>query len=272
MSVMNMTAGSAQPARMTGPGLLSAIDSVTETRGLGVVLIKDGHVNRLRAQGASGASVVVEVRPRSSGASSTPERKAHSSAATEWIGLGLNCGGSVLAWIGVVGTGALAPVTGGASAVGTAFLWGGALASTGQCAASVYRTYNVQNGRAAVNDELDQNQGYIWTMRAADAVSLVGAGGALKEVKAANAALEETGVGWKMGATSNLSRPLRRRLTIALELQGSKRVPSAVINAFVRQKLLDAIGGVVGLVSSSTSGLVNEVVVWITSDPNSVQP
>ena len=250
--------------------LIRAVDSVNETHGLGIALIEDMRLTRIRHQGGSGATVVFELRERRATPGPrhvpvVPNRSSDSSAASEWMGLGLNCGGAVLAWIGVVGTAALAPVTGGASGVATALLWGGALASTGQCMASSYRNANVYRGRQDINDALDHNSSYVWTMRAADGVGLLGAGGALKEVKAANAALHSAGVEWRT-ASGALSRPLRRRLTTALELEGAKRVATHEINRFVRQKLLDATGGVIGLIGSSTSGIIKEVAVWITEE------
>ena len=126
--------------------LVRTVDRQPETRGLGVVLIDGRQLCRLRPQGNSGATVVYELRARPSmamvGSRNTPTTPSHplpaasvrthtTSVSAEWIGLGFNCGGAVLAWIGVVGTGALAPVTGGASAIGTVVMWGGAIASTG---------------------------------------------------------------------------------------------------------------------------------------------
>lgn len=40
-----------------------------------------------------------------------------------------------------------------------------------------------------------------------------------------------------------ISRPMRRALTTALELQGGRRVPGVVINRLVRQRLMDGVGG-----------------------------
>lgn len=210
----------------------------------------------------------VRQRPKHSGAqphSARPPRQAHTSPASEWIGLGLNCGGAVLAWIGVVGTAALMPVTGATSGAATILLWGGALASSGQCLASTYRVTNNYRGRADINDRLDNSPLYVNSMLGADVIGLLGAGGAIKEIRATSAALHVAGIEWRT-ASGALSRPLRRRLTTVFELQGSRRVSAVVINRFVRQKLLDAVGGVIGLVGSSTSGFTKEVAVWITEE------
>lgn len=103
-------------------------------------------------------------------------------------------------------------------------------------------------------------------MRAADGVGLVGAGGAFVQIKAANAALRRADVGWSLAARPGLSRPLRRRLTEALGLQGARRLPGTVINAVVRQRLLDATAGAVGMVSSASSGIFSDIAVWMTSE------
>lgn len=271
--------------------LVGVVDSVPETRGIGAVLIEAGRMHRLRTPDAGEATVVFELRDRPLGIpfiqqGSAPARKAApaspvpatrtagSSPATEWMNLGLNCGGAVLAWIGVAGLSSLAPVTGGVSGAGAVLMYGGAIASTGQCMVSVARTANVHRGRTDINQRLDDSKVYYWTMLAADGVGLLGAGGALKELKATNAALE--GAGFSFGQArrgETISRPMRRRLTTALELQGATRVSGAVINRVVRQKLLDGAAGALGMFASGYSGVLNEtygqgrdLVVWITQE------
>ncbi|CAP41756.1 hypothetical protein [Bordetella petrii] len=174
----------------------------------------------------------------------------------------------MLAWIGVVGTGALAPVTGGASAIGTVVMWGGAIASTGQCAASVYRTANDYRDRQDINNSLNKSQVYQWTMRSADIIGLVGVGGSLKELKTTHAVLMEANVDWKVESAGRFSRPMRRQLTTLLELQGGKRVAGAVIGQLLKKRLLDGAAGALGMVSSAASGMVHEIVVWITDETN----
>ena len=89
-----------------------------------------------------------------------PARTAGSSPATEWMNLGLNCGGAVLAWIGVAGLSSLAPVTGGVSGAGAILMYGGAIASTSQCVVSVARTANVHRGRTDINQRMDDSKVY----------------------------------------------------------------------------------------------------------------
>jgi hypothetical protein len=114
----------------TGPYIMEAIGRVPELKTVGVVLVQDGRVEELRAPDSGAISVVVELRPRVDTRQlyATPPqpapaaRDSGSSAAREWLSLGFNCGGAVLAWVGVVGTGALAPVTGGLSLPATGLL------------------------------------------------------------------------------------------------------------------------------------------------------
>lgn len=270
--------------------LLKVVDQVPETRGLGAVLIDFGRMQRLRPPPPGSATVVFERRTKPMSVPSmlvqpgtttaqraqAPQRPrtADTSPATEWINLGLNCGGAALAWIGVAGLSALAPATGGLSGFGAAIVYGGAAASTGQCVVSVARVVNVQRDRADINRSWDANRWYVRTMLAADVVGLVGAGGALKELKATNAVLRQAGYSFSRASQGEaISRPMRRALTSALELEGGRRVAGAVINRVVRQRLMDGVGGVVGLFASSYSGALGEVgsgfwdvVVWITEE------
>lgn len=287
------------PAHASGDfrrALIGVVDGVPETRGIGVVLIESSRLHRLRMPDAGEATVVFELRERPRGipfiqrapvtaghmqfpspparAPAQVQRSAASSPATEWTNLGLNCGGAVLAWIGVAGLSSLAPVTGGVSGAGAVLMYGGAVAATGQCMVSIARTANVHRGRSDINQSWDDNRVYYWTMLAADGVGLLGAGGALKELKATNAALREAGFSFAQARRGEtISRPMRRRLTTALELQGATRVSGAVINRVVRQKLLDGGAGALGLFASGYSGVLNEgygqardLVVWITEE------
>lgn len=275
--------------------LIRVVDGVPETRGLGVVFMDFGRLHRLRRADAGEATVVFERRmkpfvippmlrkpekgqtpryPSPSRQAAAKPRTSQSSPASEWINLGFNCGGAVLAWIGVVGMSSLAPVTGGLSLPGAALIYAGAAASTLQCSVSVVRTVNLHRGRADINNRWDKNSLYVSAMWAADGVSLIGAGGALKELRATKAVLASSGFTFKQAVGSQaISRPMRRKLTAGLALQGARRVPGAEINRVVKQRLLDGTAGVIGLFASGYSGLLNEggggfwdMVVWSTEE------
>lgn len=302
----NEALASAPPAGVThdapniGSRLITLVDSVPETQGSGVVLIDFGRLNRLRPANMGAASVVFErrVRPPSipfllarqpqlavqshhaePSRNTSKARNAHTSPATEWINLGFNCGGAVLAWVGVAGMSALAPVTGGVSGFGAVLLYGGAAASTGQCVVSAVRINNLQRGRASINDKWDDSPVFVYTMLAADGISLIGAGGALRELKMTNAALRDAGFSLKRaGSDETISRPMRRRLTTALELQGAARVSGVEINRVVRRRLIDGAGGILGLFASGFSGVLKEsgsrawdLVIWITDETGQTQ-
>ena len=76
---------------------------------------------------------------------------------------------------------------------------------------------------------------------ALDLAAILGAGGAFKEVAVADKALGRVGVGtWEAASGRAISRPMRRQITRALELQGAKRVAASRITLIVRLKLIDA--------------------------------
>lgn len=251
--------------------LIRTVDSVSETRGMGVVLISHGQVCRFRDPHGDGSMVVFEYRdsplanlPGPLSGHGTP-RNETTSPAIEWVSLGLNCGGAILAWVGVVGTGALVPVTGGLSVLGTASLWGGALATSAQCAASSYRTLNLVRGRADINDSLDGNEYYVHLMQGLDIVGIVTSVGAISEIKATATALEKSGLSW--GANS-MSRQQRLVMTERLELHGRKRIAAVQINAFVKQRMLDALVASIGIAGSAVNGILKDIVIWVVSPGN----
>ena len=269
-----MTMGSHDLGNLSSVKVIEVIDRIPDTEGMGVVVIDGLTVKRLRSSNRGGSDVVIELTtgPVGPTLASATDRHPDSSAPTERLSLGFNCGGAVLAWIGVVGTSSLAPVTGGLSAVGTAFLWGGALGATGQCVASTYRVANVYRGRENINRSLDNSIGYKWSMRGTDVVGLVGAGGALREIFKTGDIIAKEGLSFSRASTGAISRPMRQRLTAGFELQGAKRVPAATINQLVKQRMLDAFAGVVGLTGSVASGVIHEIIVWVTSPDPSKPP
>ena len=170
-----------------------------------------------------------------------------------------------MAWIGVVGATSLAPVTGGLSFIGTGILYAGAFGASGACAASVYRISNVYKGRTDINNSLDRSDVYYWTMLGADVIGLVGAQGALTEVRRTGDILASHSLSWTRAANDPISRPMRRQITEQLELQGAKRVSAHTIHAVVKQRMLDGIAGALGVTGSTMIGAVHETIIWIRS-------
>lgn len=200
-----------------------------------------------------------------------PVRSGGTSVLKEWASLGLNCGGAAIAWVGVAGAGAAAPVTGGLSGFAAVALYAGAAAASGQCAVSVFRVGNEHFGRHDINQKLDKSQYYRWSMLAADGIGMYGAYGAYKAAKATNTALRASSLGWTEAAGLNQSARQginyfrRRELTVAMGLQATV-VGTRVINRVVRQQLLDGAGAVIGMYSSYDGGVARELIVWITEE------
>lgn len=262
------------------PRLLAVTDGVPETRGAGVVFIRNSYAQRLRPPDARGMTVVYEQRRRPSvlvasnaGAPAAARQKSRreggASPAVEWTNLGFNCAGAALAWVGVVGFAALAPVTGGATAFGSALLYGGAFAASGQCAVSLFRVGNHYGGRRDVNRALDNNVTYLNIMRGADFIGLIGAAGGLLALRSTYAALSSKSFTFSQAMRPTLNQGARQRLTKALKIPGMRRAPAVMINRLVKHRLLEGAAGVVGLAGSSFGGNLNEagdLVIWIVVD------
>jgi hypothetical protein len=164
------------PSQLNPGPILSAIDSVSATKGAAVYVSLQKQMRKLRTTSNAGSTVVIELRPPVGTDLSVAPRSSASSPAAEWLNMGLNCGSATISWVGVAGTAAAAPETGGVSAIGTAFLYGGAIASTAQCSISIVRVTDLYDGNQGLNAALDQSQAYRWTMYALDAAGVAGAG------------------------------------------------------------------------------------------------
>lgn len=242
--------------------LVAAVDSVPATRGMGVMLIDHGRLSVVRACAPDATFVVVQLRSPSPKVVPGPERIP---SGKEWLNLGLNLGGAALSWIGIAGSVAAAPETGGVSLGATVLLYGGATASSLQVVNSVGRLYAVYSGHSRWVTNLDHNAVYTRTSTALDVIGLVGAGGAVKETVATTRALGRAGSSFSEGLGA-LNRQQRLRLTAALELQGARRVAASRINLVLRLKLLDAFGAAYGTGTSAYGGAVHDLVVFIV-DP-----
>ena len=80
---------------------------MSETAGDGVVIIRAGRLTHLRAAPPHAPTVVYEFRerpaaagtPAHSAARPAKPRTGSTSPTCEWVNLGFNCGGAVLAWV-----------------------------------------------------------------------------------------------------------------------------------------------------------------------------
>lgn len=217
------------------------------------------------AQGPFAARPARAAPPAPRPLSRLPNWRSTSVPTKEWASLGLNCAGAAIAWIGVVGTGALAPVTAGTSVAGTLVLYAGAVAGSAQCMASVYHVGNAARGRSDINDALDKSDVYYWTMLGLDGAGLADVSGAAKGVGATIKAMRNTGVRSGDLAARALTGAQRAQLATDLGL-GVVRVGTRVINRVVRQRLLDGAGAALGVYSSYDGGIIHELILWVVED------
>ncbi len=240
--------------------LVAAVDSLPQTKGMGVLLVDHGRKQILRSSGHDKPFVVIQLRdvPNKQPAK-TPIKV---SLNDEWISLGLNLTGATVAWIGVAGSVAAAPETVGGSLIVTGLMWGGAVSSTVQVLNSAGRIIAVYAGKARTVDWLDDQSWYSIANTSLDIIGLAGAATTavqtvkmVRKMRTANVTVRE-GLG-------QLSRPQRRRLTESLELAGNKRATAAAINLTLKFKLLDALGAAYGTGVSTYNGALHQLVVWI---------
>ena len=165
---MSSAAPAPKPTPVGPPGsgyaarLLLAIDSVPETRGLGVKVAAGGTIVTLRGSPPDQPFVLIELRPPLAPAQAATAARAAStvSVGKELANLALNLGGATLSWIGVAGTAAVAPETGGLSLAGTALIWTGAVASSVQVGNSVARLTAIYTGHGALVEKVDHMRVY----------------------------------------------------------------------------------------------------------------
>lgn len=234
---------------------------------MGVKVAEGGRIVTLRGSGPGEPFVVIELRPplQPARAATVAAPAAPSpDVGKEWMVLAVNLGGATLSWIGVVGTAAAAPETGGISLAGTVLMWTGAVASSAQVLNSVGRITAIYSGHGVLVEKADKSRIYIIANDALDLAGIAGAGGAFKEAAALEKGISRTGVRtMDLVSGSPISRPLRRQLTQALELQCVKRVAAARITLIVRMRLLNAFAAVYGVSASAYNGAIHDVSVLI---------
>lgn len=144
----------------------------------------------------------------------------------------------------------------------------------GHCSFGAVRGFDVSDQQSLHGSSgLEHGFGQQPTVRTdnarADIIGLVGAGGAIMELKAAKTVLSAKGFTFTTAIKSELNSTARRKLTKALGIGGLTRAPTVVINKFVRQRLLDGVGGAIGLAGSGIGGVVGEakdMVIWVVAD------
>lgn len=230
---------------------------------MGVMLVDGSKKAVLRPVPPKHPFVVIRLLHPSPHATTAQQAAANGvSVEQEWINLGLNLGGAVLSGIGVVGSVALAPETGGATGVGAVMLWGGLTASVAQTGNSVTRLWKIYHGQSKWVSNLDHNAVYQNVSLGVDLFGLFSAGAVVRETVATGKALGRAGSSFSRGL-GQLSRPQRFQLTRELELQGSRRVAAERINKVLQLKLLDAFAATYGTAVSAYNGVAHNIAVYI---------
>jgi hypothetical protein len=191
------------------------------------------------------------------------------------LDVGLSCASAAIGWVVVAGSGAAAPVTGGASTFITVLGYAAAAASTAQCGNSVVRVYNEVSSPES-NDKLDKEEWYTSTLKVLDAISLVSAGTAtVSALRMAKVLRTATGKSTAQ-VLKGLSRQERRRITeetIRLANPGisnsaikqfvnagvyPRRFTSVQISNAVRHTLKEAAGAALDVSGSAKGGLLHD--------------
>lgn len=259
---------------------IERIDQAAELRGMRVIL-HDGQKLHVLREGppicAPGIKAIV-IKPDLQETTLHSESAAQGRESRLYIEIvsGLaGCSGAVISWIAVLGGAGAAPITGGASTFVVALGWAGAVAGTAQCLNSGVRIYGEVADRE-LNRELDSQGWYTGTMRALDAVSLLGAGVSTYATIRLTLALRATTGKSMLQVLQGLSRQQRRMLAEELirrenpaisntALKGLVRAgqypkrftPQSVTQA-VRNQLQDAFNAALGFGGSAMSGLIRE--------------
>jgi hypothetical protein len=266
---MNATYGSRQTeagaADPEAGAVLHALAGVSDAQGLGVVMIRNGIVCPVRQPTPPGARwLVVEFRPAAAAPPPPPDLHEHTSS--EWIDLGMNCTGLLLAGAGTVGTAALAPETGGLSFGASVYMASQTAVAAGQCSVSIYRVWNIYHDNEAANEAMDRSRLYHVVMYTADAYALLDVAKTGIESMRYARDIAESEVSFSRLLSEQLNRNERLRLTEALDLQGARRVAAARLTMDARTRIAQAIGAALALSGSARSGVIQsagqQLYVW----------
>lgn len=136
---------------------------------------------------------------------------------SELKGLGYNCGGMVLGWIGVAASGVGSLATFGFSSVVFVISIASALSGIAQCANSAMRVYDEAFDNGALSEKLNTEEWYNNTLTALEAVSLfsavIGAKGILQIFKID---FSTHGAKYVMEKLKNLTSRKKKELTIQI--------------------------------------------------------
>lgn len=145
----------------------------------------------------------------------------------------LSCSAAVLSWVVVVGSGAAAPVSGGASTGITYLSLGAATATTAQCLNGGFRTWAEATAPEHL-DSLDSEEWYRHTSHALDVISLAGSAVSIySAIRATQILKASTGKSYRE-VLSGLNRQERKRLTEEVIRASHPAVSNRALKAMIR--------------------------------------
>lgn len=265
------------------------IDKVPEFKGAGVCYIdRDDHVYKLREfESIARAKPVYIVLRQPPDSLKINDFEAYirqnnvspreTKLATELKGLGYNCSGMALGWIGAATTGVGSLVTFGFSSVVFVISISAAVAGTVQCVNSGFRVYDQAFSDGKINEKLDTEEWYANTMKALEAVSLLSAAVGVKGIlKILKTDILTYGPAYVRNKLKELTLKSKKELTVQLAninnsmldnlyfLNLSKGPFSNIVrtrtiyNKAVTSHLIDAIGSAIAVKGSiDTGGILN---------------
>ncbi|MGH9759739.1 MAG: hypothetical protein ACREDR_24570 [Blastocatellia bacterium] len=260
------------------------IDRMPELRGAGIVYIDDRTCRLVRPSAHSSGLqtlIIIEDRtvevPQQQGpaSASVPDHHGHS-ISSELVSLGLNCGGTALAGTGLVAEGGGAVFTDGLSLIPITLTYAAFVASAAQCVNSAGRVIALAVDSESL-DGLDSNRWYTATSQVLDAISLADVPNAFGEGIKTIMVLRRSSGRPFVDLLKGMSRPERKRLakelaTMTGDAASGKEFKALVragklpaifsqtaINEGIRLRLMDAVGGSLGLVGSARDGVIHGI-------------
>lgn len=210
----------------------------------------------------------------SSAGKALTEAAASTSMGTEIASTVLSCGAMIITGGIMVAGSAATPLTAGGSSVLVAIGYAGTAATGLQCINGLYRIYDLVENSGENVAWLDSQEWYIATSTSLDAISLVSAGGALKEAVAAWRAMKSVSSLKATEWLKNYPRQDRARLTELIiraqnpgisnkEMKAAiraglypKRFPAGSVQLELTRQLGQVVTSALALSGSAVSGVI----------------
>ncbi|PWC18793.1 hypothetical protein [Brenneria corticis] len=186
----------------------------------------------------------------------------------------LSCGAMLVTLAVAVAGSTAVPITAGASGALVAIAYAGGVATALQCVNGIYRVHDIRKNNAVNVNWLDSEDWYIATSTALDFVSLVSAGGALKEAVATYRAMKSVSSLRVLDWLKKYPRQDRARLSELIiraqnpgittkEIKAAlkaglypKRFPIEPIQNELKKQLANTLTSMAAFTGSSVSGII----------------